>query len=374
MLLPTTYFAALLLSIFSMLCWGSWANTQKLAGNKWRFELFYLDYSVGILICALVVVFTFGTANQNEITFLDTFAGIALRKIGWALAGGVIFNIANVLLVAAIAISGMAVAFPIAIGLALIIGVVSSYFLNPQGNPTLLFGGALLVGLAIIVDAIAYRGAHLAQRVASSSSSSTDGAATAAGPVSLPGPSTNPKKYKSFKRKKSSMSVATKGIIVSLVSGVLMGTFYPLVQLAMSDEGMALSAYTAGFFFAFGLVFSSVLIVPILMNFPLQGEPVEFKAYFNGSRNQHILGVLGGIVWFAGMMANLAASAAPKTANVGPAVSYALGQGATMISAFWGLFLWKEFRDAPAQVKLLLYVMIALFGAGLGLVSIAPLH
>ena len=375
MLLPTTYLAALLLSILSMVCWGSWANTQKLAGSKWRFELFYIDYSVGVFLCALLAAFTFGSANASEITFLDTFAGIALRKIGWSLAAGVIFNVANVLLVAAIAISGMAVAFPIAIGLALIIGVVSSYFVNPQGNPTLLFGGALLVAFAIIVDAIAYRGAHLAQRVASSSSSAGEvGVAGATAAMTAPSPSVNPRKYKSSKRSRSAMSVATKGIIVSLVSGVLMGMFYPLVQIAMSDEGMALSAYTAGFFFAVGVLFSSALIVPILMNFPLQGDPVEFKAYFAGSKKLHLLGVIGGLIWFGGMMANLAASAAPRSANVGPAVSYALGQGATMISAFWGLFVWKEFRDAPAQVKLLLYVMIALFGAGLALISIAPLQ
>ena len=372
MILPTTYLAALLLSILSMLCWGSWANTQKLAGSKWRFELFYLDYSVGVFLCAILAMFTFGSFHQEEITFLDSFAGVALRKIGWAMAGGIVFNVANVLLVAAIAISGMAVAFPIAIGLALIIGVISSYFVNPQGNPTLLFGGALLVGLAIIVDAIAYRGAHRAQRVASSSSSADS--ATVAPAVSAPGPSMSPRKYKSSKRKRTAMSVATKGIMVSLISGILMGAFYPLVQISMSDEGMALPAYTAAFFFACGLLFSSVLLVPILMNFPLHGEPVEFKAYFSGSRKQHLLGVLGGMVWFAGMMANLAASAAPRSANVGPAISYALGQGATMISAFWGLFVWKEFHDAPPQVKLLLYVMIGLFGAGLALISIAPLH
>ena len=371
MILPVTYGAALLLSILSMLCWGSWANTQKLAGSKWRFELFYLDYSVGVFLCALIACVTLGALNQAEITFFDSIYPFpALRKVAWALGSGVIFNIANVLLVAAIAICGMSVAFPIAIGLALIIGVVFSYFLNPQGNPTMLFGGALLVGIAIIVDAIAYRGAHLAQRVASTTNDANP-AATASLPISR---GTDPKKYKSSKRKKTAMSVATKGIIVSLVSGLLMGAFYPLIQVSMSDEGMALNAYTAAFFFAAGVLFSSFLIVPVLMNFPLHGTTVEFKSYFAGTSRQHILGVLGGMIWFAGMMANLAASVAPKSVNVGPAVSYALGQGATLISAFWGLFVWREFRDAPAQVKLLLYVMITLFIVGLALISLAPLH
>jgi len=367
MILPTTYLAALLLSLFTMLCWGSWANTQKLAGSKWRFELFYADYSVGVFLCALIAAFTLGSMNEKEITFMDSFAAIALRKVGWALAGGVIFNIANILLVAAIAISGMAVAFPIAIGLALIIGVVWNYFLNPQGNPAMLFGGALLVALAIVIDAIAYRAAHAAKRLTVNEAQTTSAGVA-------PDPSVNPKRNRQQKRKTTAMSVATKGILISLLSGVLMGTFYPFVQISMSDEGMALAAYTAGFFFAVGILFSSLLIIPVLMNFPITGKPVEIKAYFEGTRVQHLLGLLGGIIWFAGTIANLAASSAPKSANVGPAVSYALGQGATMISAFWGLFVWKEFRDAPAQVKVLLWAMIALFLLGLTLVSIAPLH
>lgn len=366
MILPTTYLAALSLAIFTMLCWGSWANTQKLAGSKWRFELFYFDYSAGVLLCAILAAFTFGTFNDKEMTFLDTFFGIALRKVAWALAGGLIFNIANVLLVAAIAISGMAVAFPIAIGLALIIGVVWNYFLNPQGNPSMLFGGALLVGLAIIVDAIAYRAAHAAKRI-----TAAETLTAATDPLAAP-KRQQPQRHQ--KRKTSAMSTATKGIIVSLISGGLMGAFYPFVQISMSDEGMGLSAYTAGFFFSWGVFLSTLLIVPILMNFPLHGQPVEFKAYFAGTRKQHILGILGGMIWFAGTIANLAASAAPKSANVGPAVSYALGQGATLISAFWGLFIWKEFKDAPSRITLLLWVMIALFVIGLTLVSLAPLH
>ena len=366
MILPTTYMAALLLSLFTMLCWGSWANTQKLAGTKWRFELFYVDYSVGVFLCALLAAFTFGSLNEKEITFMDSLAGIAYRKIAWALAGGVIFNIANVLLVAAISISGMSVAFPIAIGLALIIGVIWNYFLNPQGNPSMLFGGALLVGLAILVDAIAYRAAHAAKRL------TVNEAQTAAAVVAAD-PSVNPKRHRQ-KRKTAAMSMATKGIMISLISGVLMGAFFPLVQISMSDEGMGLAAYPAGFFFSIGILASSILIIPILMNFPVTGKPVELKAYFEGSAKQHLLGLAGGMIWFAGTIANLVASSAPKSANVGPAVTYALGQGATMISAFWGLFVWKEFRDAPSQVKLLLWAMIALFLLGLTLVSIAPLH
>jgi glucose uptake protein len=363
MILPTTYFAALMLSIFTMLCWGSWANTQKVAGLKWRSELFYFDYSFGVFLCALIACFTFGSINETELTFRDSLLGIAYRKVAWALASGVIFNIANVLLVSAIAMTGMSVAFPIAIGLALIVGVVWNFFLNPQANPTMLFGGVVLVAFAIVVDAIAYRTARTAKRVVDNRTSI---------PVSdLEESSVNPNRNRR-KTRKGKMSPANKGIAVSLISGLLMGSFYPLIQIAMTGEGMALPAYTAGFFFSIGILLSTFIIVPVLMNFPLHGKPVEFGEYFAGTRKQHILGILGGIIWFAGTIANLVASSAPKSANVGPAVSYALGQGATLISAFWGLFYWKEFKDAPPTVNLQLGAMIALFIAGLTLISLAP--
>src|ERR1700676_2077858 len=134
MLLPSTYFAAILLLISSMFAWGSWANTQKLAG-KWRFELFYYDYSFGVMLCALVAAFTFGSLSPRELTFQDNLLIAAKRQMAYAFLGGAVFNLANMLLVAAIAVSGMAVAFPIAIGLALVIGVVLNFSLNPQGNP-----------------------------------------------------------------------------------------------------------------------------------------------------------------------------------------------------------------------------------------------
>lgn len=358
-----------------MLCWGSWANTQKLAGAQWRFELFYIDYSWGVLLCSVLVCLTLGSIESNEITFMDTLTGISLRKVSWAFAGGVIFNIANVLLVAAIAMSGMAVAFPVGIGLALIIGVAWNYMLNPQGNAAMLFGGVLLVAIAIIVDAVAYQGKAKAER--EKKAAERVAAAEAAAIAGTPPPAA-PKRVSSrtssSHKKKKPMALSTKGLIVSLISGVLMGSFYPLVQISMSDEGLALYSYTASFFFAIGVMASSFLIVPILMNFPLHGDEVEFKAYFKGGIKAHGLGLLGGAIWFAGMIANLLASAAPKSANVGPAVSYALGQGATMISAFWGLFVWKEFAGASSQVRLLLGVMIVLFLAGLGLISLAPLY
>src|SRR5260370_6100541 len=154
MLIPQTYAAALILIVLSMICWGSWCNTFKLAG-KWRFELFYYDYSLGVLLAAIIAAYTFGSMG-DELSFSDNLIVAGKRNMAWALAGGVVFNLANMLLVAAISVAGLAVAFPIGIGLALVVGVIWNYFLNPQGNPILLTVGVVLVVGAIIVDALAY--------------------------------------------------------------------------------------------------------------------------------------------------------------------------------------------------------------------------
>ncbi len=351
MVLPTTYFTALLLLIGSMLCWGSWANTQKLAG-KWRFELFYYDYSIGVVICAVVAAYTLGQMLPNELTFSDNLLIASKRQIIWAVGAGMVFNLANLLLVAAISVSGMAVAFPISIGLALVIGTVWSYSLNPQGNPLLLFGGALLVVVAIIVDAFAYSGYLEAKKAAAIMALNEDPRA---------------------KKKAQQAPGAARGITLSIISGVLMGTFYPMVEVAKAGE-IGVAPYGIGLLFGGGILFSSLLYLPFFMNFPVEGEAVEFTGYFKGTGRQHLLGLLGGIIWMAGGLFNFTAASTPATVQVGPAVSYALGQGATLVSALWGLLVWREFKGANERVKMLIVVMLVLFVAGLGMISIAPLR
>jgi glucose uptake protein len=334
MILPTTYAVALVLLVLSMLCWGSWANTFKLARN-WRFELFYFDYAIGVVIAAVVAAFTFGSLGEN-LSFLDNLDITGKRQIATAFVAGGIFNLANMLLIAAISLAGMAVAFPVGIGLALVIGVIWNYLLHPAGNPILLFSGAFLVVLAILVDALAYRN-H----------------GKTAGTV-----------VKGF---------SLKGLIISLISGVLMGSFYPLVAMSTAGE-IGLGPYSVAFIFSFGVLLSTMVFNLYFMNLPVQGEPVPLTDYFRGSARNHMLGLSGGILWCAGAIMNFAAAAAPPEVNVGPAISYALGQGATMISALWGLLVWKEFRGANARVRMLLTIMLLLFAVGLGAISVAPLY
>src|SRR5580704_18311775 len=210
MILPTTYLGALLLSIVSMICWGSWANTQKLAG-KWRFELFYYDFSIGVLLCAVIAAYTLGSWRSEDLSFSDNLLIAAKRQMAYAAGAGMVFNLANMLLVAAISVSGLAVAFPVGIGLALVIGVLWNYLLNPQGNPLLLFGGAGLVVAAIIVDAFCF-------------SMYLDAKEQAAQKALTPDP-------RAKGRPKKRMGAA-RGIVLSVVAGILMGMFYPMVETA----------------------------------------------------------------------------------------------------------------------------------------------
>jgi glucose uptake protein len=361
MLIPSTYTIALLAMILSMLCWGSWANTLKLAGPKWRFELFYFDYSFGVLVASVIAAFTLGSFGDG-FSFIDNLTTAGKTNIVYALAAGVVFNLANMLLVAAITIAGLAVAFPIGIGLALVIGVIWNYILNPQGNVMLLAGGSLLVVVAIIVDARAYSAIALIRRLPAPAPAEPEVITTRHGKRVVKRPSAPRARG------------GAKGIALSLISGVLMGSFYPLVTRSMEGEIVGLGAYSVAFVFAVGVFFSTLVYNLYFMNLPVEGDPIPLRAYFKGTGKMHLLGVLGGIVWCMGAIANFAAASTPKTVQVGPAVSYAIGQGATMISALWGLFVWKEFAGADGKVRLLIGLMLLFFVAGLLLLSLAPLY
>src|SRR5579884_699287 len=353
MILPTTYGVTLLLTFLSMICWGSWANTQKLTG-RWRFELFYYDYAAGVLITSVLIAVTFGTMG-SDMSFVDNFAIAAKTKFVYGFVAGVLFNLANMLLVAAIAVAGLAVAFPIGIGIALVVGCVSNYIINPQGNPVLLFCGVGLVLIAIVLDALAYR-AHARSRK----------------PVEEP-VTPLPKQGRRPVYVKTAAPGSTKGIVLSIVSGLLMGSFYPLVELGKQGEN-GLGPYSIGLIFALGVFFSTFIFNIYFLNLPIIGEPIGMFQYFTGTAKQHLLGIVGGIIWCVGMLANYVAASAPKEVQVGPAVSYSIGQGATMISALWGVFVWKEFAGATPRAKQLLALMFLFFIAGLTLVSIAPLY
>jgi glucose uptake protein len=327
MVVIQSYFVAVLMCVITMLCWGSWANTQKMASKKWAFQLFYWDYSLGVLILSLILAFTMGSVGEEGRSFLADIGQADGKAIGSALLGGVIFNIANLLIVVAINIAGMAVAFPIGIGLALVIGVVVNYIATPLGNPVLLFIGVLLVALAIIIDAIAYR-----------------------------------------KHSGGKMSATTKGIVISILGGILMGFFYRFVAASMATdfavpEAGKMTPYSAVVIFSVGLLLSNFVWNTFFMYKPISGEKATYADYFRkGDTKLHLIGILGGVIWSLGMSFSIIASG-----QAGYAISYGLGQGATLIAALWGVFIWKEFGKAEG-LKGLLAAMFLFFLVGLGLI------
>ena len=325
-----SYALAVVFCVLTMFCWGSWANTKKLTPKEWRFELFYWDYTIGVLLVTFTLGLTLGSDGTEGRAFLADLAQASRTSIVSALIGGAIFNLANILLVAAIEIAGMAVAFPVGIGLALVIGVIVNYVAAPVGNVALLSTGVILVVVAIILDAVAYR--------------------------RLPG---------------GAAGVSTKGLILSVACGLLMGMFYRFVAASMyadpahADPGM-MGPSAAVFVFAIGVFVSSFVWNTIAMKKPFIGPPVSAANYMAGDRRTHLFGILGGVIWGIGMSFNLIASG-----RAGFAISYGLGQGATMIAAFWGVFIWKEFRAAPLGTSKLLAAMFACFITGLALIVLA---
>lgn len=296
---PATFTMALVMTMFSAVFWGSWANTYK-GTKKYAFELFYWDYIVGVVLISLGFAFTLGSHGDAGESFLANLRATSSGNIIYAMIGGFIFNIANLLLVAGIAIAGLAIAFPIAIGIAVIEGVVLSYALQPKGNPAYLAGGVALATAAIVFDALAYK-------------------------------------------RLGGNKVTRKGIVVNVISGILMGGFAPFVTKSMT-AGHPLTPYSVAVCFSLGAFLCCFLANPYLMRHPLLGEPVTFSGFWKASAKDHLLGIFGGIVWGFGGCFNFIAAG-----FVGVAISYAIGQSAPMIAALWGVLVWKEFREADGK-------------------------
>lgn len=332
MFIVDNYSLALVFCIITMLCWGSWANSQKLAGKTWRFELFYWDYVLGILLLSILSGLTIGSMGISGRSFFADISQASWSNISSALIGGVVFNLANILLVAAIAIAGMSVAFPVGIGIALVLGVVINYFTAPKGSPALLFTGMVLVTCAIVFNALAYK-----------------------------------------KNTSDTRQVTKKGILFSVLAGLLMANFYRFVAVSMAGDFSApeagkLTPYTAFFFMAIGVLISNFLFNTIIMKKPVEGTPVTYSDYFKGSWREHLPGILGGLVWAIGTSLNIIASG-----KAGFAISYGLGQGATLIAAIWGVWIWKEFKNASPGTNRLLLMMFLFYAGGLALIIAAGL-
>jgi glucose uptake protein len=325
MFTPPTLTIALLMMITSAICWGSWANTFKGVKN-YRFELFYWDYAIGIFLISLILAFTMGSSGHDSSSFLNNVHAADTSNILYTLVGGAIFNLANLLLVAAIDMAGLAVAFPVSIGIALVVGVVSSYVQQPKGNALFLGIGVACAVIAVILDGKAY------------------GSLASAG-----------------------RTVSRKSIITCIVSGVLMGLWAPFVTRAMthvSENGTSLGPYSVAVFLTLGALLSCFVWNIYFMKKPLVGEPVNFSGFFSARPSGHLLGLAGGVIWGTGMVFNLVAAS-----FTGVAISYAIGQSAPMVAALWGVLAWKEFAGSGSRAKVYLALMFVFYGLAILLVA-----
>ncbi|MBQ4126490.1 MAG: multidrug DMT transporter permease [Alistipes sp.] len=333
MFIVHSYLLAVVFCFITMLCWGSWGNTQKLAGKTWRYELFYWDYVIGMVLFALLIGLTMGSMGSQGRPFVEDLMQANGSGILSVLVGGVIFNASNILLSASVSLAGMSVAFPLGVGLALVLGVIINYLGAPKGDPMLLFLGVALIVVAIVCNGIA------SGRMA-----------------------------KGGEQSKSNR----KGMILSVVAGVLMSFFYRFVAAAMDLDNFEqptagmLTPYSAIFVFSIGVLISNFVFNTFVMRRPFVGEPVSYSEYFKGSISTHLVGILGGAIWCLGTAFSYIAAG-----KAGAAISYALGQGAPMIAAIWGVFIWKEFKGSDSKTNWLLGIMFLFFIVGLGLIVLS---
>ena len=331
MFIVNSYALAVVFCFVTMLCWGSWGNTQKLAAKSWRYELFYWDYVIGMMLFSLVIAFTMGSFGSAGRPFLQDIAQVSAASFWSIILGGVIFNASNILLSASTSIAGMSVAFPLGVGISLVLGTVVNYIGAPKGNPVILFAGIALIVIAIVCNGVA-----------------------------------------SGKVQQGKKEGASKGITLAVLAGTLMAFFYRFVARAMDlDNFMAPAAgmatpYTAIVIFSLGVLISNFLFNSLVMRYPFVGERVYYREYFKGNASTHLVGMLGGAIWCLGTAFSYIASG-----KAGAAISYALGQGAPMIAAIWGVFVWKEFKGAGKKVYSLLGIMFLLFICGLALIILS---
>jgi glucose uptake protein len=336
MVLIQNYSLAIFFCILAMICWGSWANTQKIASKTWRFELFYWDMVLGIVIVGILSAFTVGSLGSEGRTFFADLKTADTQSMVYAMLGGALWNLGTLLLVAAISVAGMAVAFPIGGGIAWILGTIVNYAIVvmaggiPSQKPSLLWIGVVIIISAIYLSSLIYKRISQSRNVASA-----------------------------------------KGIVLSVVAGLVIAFFYGFVVKSIDPEFVSgstgtLTPYSALFFFTMGVLISTFIINPIFMAKPVTGDPVSMKDYFKGSFKEHASGVLGGIIWCLGMVVSFMAVGAAN-----PAIAYALSNAAPVVAMIWGIFVWKEFKDADRKTNQFLVTMFAFYIIGLVLITIS---
>ncbi|MBK5294299.1 MAG: hypothetical protein JJE04_21785 [Acidobacteriia bacterium] len=341
-MIPSTYTATLLLALLAMICWGSWANTVKKCG-KWRFELYCYDFALGLLLCALAASFSLGMFG-SDITFYDNLTIVRKLQIGYAGLAGMAFALASILLIGAISIAGIAITFPLSLGLGLVVHLVWTSIDKPAGNPFLLFSGVGVTVAAVALAVMAYYIVHAHAKLSQ--------------PAPLPG--------------RRPIPFPSAGVVIALgvVSGLFLGTLFPLLNWAKQGD-IEMGSHAVGFIFAIAVFFTTLVLNLYFMNLPVRGSAISISAYFSGTARQHLWGILGGAVWYAGTISYLAAQTATGGAMVDPKLIHALGQGGTILASLSGLLIWKDLASAPAKARSQMWISILLTLAGIVFIYLA---
>lgn len=339
MYIVTSYNVAILMCVITMICWGSHANMLKLQSKGYPYSYYYWDQAIGYFILPLILALTMGSIGKGGQAFIPNLISADISSWLWAIGAAFVFNLANIIFVASIDIAGMAMAFPVGMGLSLVEGVILTYIAKPDGNPILIFSGVICVVIAIIINAVAY------SRMASET---------------------------------GDKATAKKGITLALIGGLLMGLFYYLLQNSMptilTPESLSniagtgkFTPYSAVVVFAAASFVSNFIYNSYIMKHPFKGEPVTYRGYFGkGMAKDHIFGVIGGMINSLGTTFNIIASG-----MVGAAVAYALGQSNPLIAAIWGVFVWREFKDAPKGTGKYIALMFLFFAIGIVLLTLS---
>jgi glucose uptake protein len=347
MILPSSYAFTLALIILGMLCWGSWASLYKAAapgGTKMRFELFYFDFAIGTVVAALICALTFGSFGFDGFTFMDDLLHAAKKQDLLAVLAGAVFNLGNMLLLAAVSEAGMATAFPLAIGVAIVVGSTWQFFLKPGENLALYLVGAVVIVFGVLVSTAAYR-AYMLGKV--------------------------DELVRTGQQKTTRRKVSARGAAIAILGGLILGSYVPLISSAMEGE-VGVGPYSLCVLFSIGIFLSTFFFNLFFMNLPVSGPPIEVFDYFKSTMRQHLLGLGSGALWILGLLASMAAAAVDATASVGVGLGYGLLQGSVLVAALWGLLVWKEFAGADGRIRAMLLTMLVLFVCGIGLVAVAP--
>jgi glucose uptake protein len=341
MILPASQIASIILLVLGLICWGSWANTFNASGKKWRFELYYFDFAIGAVFAALVFALTVGNLGWDGFSFKDDLLLAGKRQDLFAFIAGVVFNLGNMLLVAAISLIGISVAFSVGVSLSLAVAAIWTLVGGPPGSALFRIGGIVAVAISAIVASLAYQAWAKAKLIETIRTGQT---------------------------KSTRKTVSMKGVLLAAAGALFLGSFYPLVQLARESE-IGLGPYSLGFIFTIGVAASTFVFNLFFMNLPVAGKPVDMVEFFRAKAKSHVYGFLGGIVWYAGVLAILVVTRAEGPAHIEPALAYVLSNGGVVLAAAWGLLWWKELSGTDTKVNYQVVLSLVFLMVGIGLFS-----